>query len=450
MKRIFLAVLAAGWINGAIGEAADTVTLHVQKAPTASVLRGIAEIGGIDIAVDDEVKGTVTADLTDIPAEEALQLVAEMKGLHHRVRNGVHLFGGEIKKELQVYPLEYARPEEVAEALSIGALGEQIQAYSAGQAVIAYADSHEHAAIQRLLAEMDKKPPQVKLEVQVVAVNRENIKELGIDWDWQPLTGSASYERETWSVQKPVIDSKGDTVYDDDGIPRTKTHEYTDWKITGPEGYGSIQFGRSVSGHPYSFFFQAKLNALEAAGKASVLARPHVMALNGKEAHILIGDKVPVLTEHLVNGETQRTTEYMDAGIKLIYTPHISKDGYITAQIHAEVSTPLLVPEMKAYHIVTRQADTEVRMTGGEPLIIGGLIDKTEMEQFRKIPLLGDLPILGKLFQSRHTAVKETEVLIFLKASSEETKPDILPGPAALAYYKQEMKKNEQQREEST
>lgn len=449
MKRKVMVCMAMALLQS-MGVLAETVTIHVQQAPISAVLRGIANIEQLNIVVDDSVKGTISADLTDIEAEKALAIVADMKGLRHEVQQGVHIFRASTDKEVHVYPLSYVKPTEVVQAMALGKWEQQLQPYEAGQAVIAYGTAKEQKEVERVLQEMDKKQEQVQLEVEVVAVNKENVKELGIDWDWQSLTGSASYERESWTVQEPVVDSNGDTVFDEDGIPRTKTLSYNDWRITGPEGYGSIQFGRSVSGHPYSFFFRTQLKALEAQGKATILAKPRVMTLNGKEAHILIGDKVPVLTEHIVNGEVQRTTEYTEAGIQLRYTPHISPDGYITATIHAEVSTPLLVSEMKAYHIVTRQADTEVRMANGETLIIGGLIDKTEMEQFRKVPLLGDIPLLGKLFQSKHTSVQETEVLIFLRPLTDQKKEAdfILPEERRMAYDRQDKDKMEKQSEE--
>lgn len=88
----------------------------------------------------------------------------------------------------------------------------------------------------------------------------------------------------------------------------------------------------------------------------------------------------------------------------------------MTASIEAEVSTPVWVPEMKAYRISTRRAKTIVRMKPDKTLVIGGLIGKEEMEHFRKVPLLGDIPLVGKLFQSRYKTAKETEVVIMLQA----------------------------------
>ena len=137
---------------------------------------------------------------------------------------------------------------------------------------------------------------------------------------------------------------------------------------------------------------------------------------NGKEAQILIGDRIPVLTEHISDGEVALTTEYEDAGIKLSYTPRIHADGSVTARLKAEVSTPVLVPDLKAYRITTRRADTEVRMRPGQDLLIGGLINREQIENLRKVPLLGDLPLLGGLFRHRYKSEKETEVVILVRA----------------------------------
>ena len=192
--------------------------------------------------------------------------------------------------------------------------------------------------------------------------------------------------------------------------------EHNGWNVKIPEGYAGISYGRSVAGHPYTAFFRANLNALVSTGKARILARPNVVTMNGREAEILIGNKIPVIVEHVDNGVRTTTTEYRDAGIKLTYTPRISADGEITANVNAEVSTPYLVPEMRAYRIITRQANTLVRLRSGDMLTIGGLIDKEENKTFRKVPILGDIPLLGKLFQSKSRSVEESEIVIIIKA----------------------------------
>ena len=124
-----------------------------------------------------------------------------------------------------------------------------------------------------------------------------------------------------------------------------------------------------------------------------------------------------MIVEHMENGVKTTATEYKDAGIKLTYTPIISRNHEITADVHAEVSTPYLVPEMKAYRIITRSANTMVRLKSGDMITIGGLIDKEQAKTMRKVPILGDIPLLGRLFQSHSTTTDESEIVIVIKAN---------------------------------
>jgi type II secretory pathway component GspD/PulD (secretin) len=106
----------------------------------------------------------------------------------------------------------------------------------------------------------------------------------------------------------------------------------------------------------------------------------------------------------------------------LSYVPRINEDGFITASVFVEVSTPILVTlgsgtsAVQAYQITTRSAQTNVRMKDGDTMVIGGLISSTDTKSLSKVPILGDLPVLGKLFQSVSKSNNETEVVIFLKA----------------------------------
>ena len=155
---------------------------------------------------------------------------------------------------------------------------------------------------------------------------------------------------------------------------------------------------------------------MESSGKAVLIAKPSIMALNGETAHILIGDRIPVIEESEVNGERKRSTRYEEVGIKLNYTPIITADGGVDAKIHAEVSTPIMVSEMKAYKISTRQAHTRVKLQLGEVLVIGGLMDNRDQHQIQKVPILGDIPLLGKLFRHSRKTKDSIEMLILVRA----------------------------------
>ena len=113
---------------------------------------------------------------------------------------------------------------------------------------------------------------------------------------------------------------------------------------------GVIKFGKASAygGRPFEFQYQAKLNALVSNGDAKILARPRVSTVNGREARILVGDRIPTLVQQVTNGATVNVVQYIEAGIKLIYTPTVNVDGNITAKVRTEVSTPVMVAEKLA------------------------------------------------------------------------------------------------------
>ncbi|MDF2634685.1 MAG: type and secretion system protein, partial [Pelosinus sp.] len=253
------------------------------------------------------------------------------------------------------------------------------------------------ARIKALLVDLDTPQQQVTLEAKVVAINKTKTKDLGIDWSWDVTPQYAEYEAPQVNIANGVT-------------------TFEAGKVTRANNKGIIQFGRNPEGHPYEFYYQAKINALISNGNAKILASPKLTTINGKEARILIGDRIPVLTEKIEDGKTTTTVEYVDAGIKLIYTPTITEDGTVTAKVQTEVSTPTLVSDIKNYRITTREAETTVCMKDGETMVIGGLIGSEESKTNNNIPFLSNLPLIGTLFKSVHNSKAETEVIIFLTA----------------------------------
>lgn len=392
-------------------------SLHVKNAPVQGVLQSLAELTHKNIIFSGTLSSVVTADIDHVTPEEAMEFVLASSGLAAKIdERNIIIFNesteGKKKRIIRSYRLSYADAEEVAESLNHLSQDGRVSYNRTANAIFVSGTPLELMQTEELLHHIDIPEKQVKIEAEVIAVNRSQAKELGIDWEFKPLTGSAGYHRENGHKRQYVTDK--------DGNPRMKNIEHNGWNISVPEGYAGISYGRSITGHPYTFFFQARLNALVSQGKARILAKPNVVTMNGKEAEILIGNKIPVLVEHVDNGVRTTTTEYRDAGIKLSYTSRISEKNEITAHINAEVSTPYLVPEMKAYRIITRQADTMVRLKSGDMLTIGGLIDKEESRTFRKIPVLGDIPLLGKLFQSRSKSLEESEIVIIIRADIVE------------------------------
>lgn len=359
---LVMAVLLAGPIQ------AEAIRVDVHDVPVRTVVEGLARSGGINLIVDDSVQGNLTMCLTGVTVQEALQAIADSQNLRYDTNGTIYTLTAGRKaataKAIHIFPLAYAEPEEACQAVQAILPEANVRCHEGTNSLVIGGSHYDAAEVRRLIKGIDVPPRQVKVEVEVAALNQDAMRELGINWDWQTAEG-------------------------------------------GP-------------GHQNSFAYAAQIHALETQGKARVLARPHMMASNGREAKILIGDRIPVLTEHLQNGQTTTTTEYTDAGIKLIYTPRIHADGSVTARLQAEVSTPVLVPELKAYRFVTRQAETQVRIEDGKTLIIGGLINKEDIDNFRKIPILGDLPIIGRLFRNHYVSSRETEVVIMVKTQLEK------------------------------
>lgn len=420
------ALILAAWLAGATlpalgaAQTEETVTIQAENASLREILSGIARLGGYNLIIPADLERKVNVRLRDVTPQEALAGVAAAADLVIEEQGNLRIVRAETTENAprisEIFTLQHAAPEEVEESLSAVLPAEHIRAHTASNTVVVYGQPRELAAARQIVAMLDQAQQQVKVEVEVIAVRREKMKELGIDWDWQSLTGSPRHTRTTWTESEPRHDADGNPLYDAEGHLLTKEVQHSGWRVEAPEGFGAIRFGRTVGGFPYAFFFRAQLKAMLAQGDAKIIARPNIVTLNGREAKILIGDRIPVQTEQVVNGAKVVTTEYRDAGIRLLYTPQVNEDGDITAHIHAEVATPYLVPEMHAYRIMTREAETTVRVHDGETLTVGGLIDRAWQENERRVPILSDIPLLGHLFRSKTKTAGEAEIIIAIRA----------------------------------
>lgn len=231
----------------------------------------------------------------------------------------------------------------------------------------------------RVLSMVDVPAKQLVVEARVAEVSPEDMANLGVDWKWdafqfteRPNSGAAA------------------------GAP-------------GPLGFGS--FGRSA------FNPIATLNLMVTKKQARILASPHISVLNDQDASIFIGEtiRIRVLATSSATAGATYTVYEIPIGIVLLVRPRVNDDGYITARIHPVVSTLLNVPdENNLPHTAAREADTTVRVKDGETLVIGGLIQEIDSKTMSKIPLLGDLPLVGQLFRSQSRDHKRTEVLVFV------------------------------------
>jgi type II secretory pathway component GspD/PulD (secretin) len=394
---------------------AAIVSMNVIDADVREVLNAIAATSGMNLVLDDSVTGKISLQLRDVPVEDALELVCKIKNLNCRNSKNVRMIGSADKMEknfgeLAIIKLQHVRVEDVLEKAAVvlaakpeaaaderktekrpaggkekplAAGGKEKQAYDglsmdeSTNSLIVKGSAAQVAQVRQLLAALDVAPQQVSVEAEVVAVNREEINRLGVEW--QGKTG----------------EKNGGADY--------------------AAGSALIRFG-SVTAEEPAVRYRAKVNALVTKGRAKILAKPQIMALNGKEAVINIGQSVPVETVVMSDNTTTTSVDYKHAGIILRCVPRILPGQTLCAKVHTEVSNPVFVPETKTYKFNTRSADTEVLLKDGETLVIGGLIGKEENRTDARIPILSDLPLIGPLFKTSGHSSQESEVIIFLTA----------------------------------
>jgi pilus assembly protein CpaC len=190
--------------------------------------------------------------------------------------------------------------------------------------------------------------------------------------------------------------------------------------VQGTAGSASV----SQEGNIFAFFpglnVGADIHALETKGVVEVLAEPNLMATDGKEASFLAGGSVPVSggVGHL-RGTAAVSIEFKDYGIRLNFIPTITPRGTIRLQVAPEVSALDYANEVdisgfEVPGITSQKVNTEVELKDGQTFIIGGLLDKSITDTFSKIPFLGDIPIIGKLFQSESKTKNDTELIVLV------------------------------------
>ena len=429
-----------------------SVTMNIVDSEVREVLTSLASIGGVNIVADDSVNGKITVQLAGVSFQEALDIITKTKGLQYQTIGNTIIVGTKNNMsagfgQLHVFHLKFANPDDVVNAakLALG-LGGSTESSStenstqttttsntnntnsttsnndgtttaeisgnltvdkATNSLLFYGTASEAQKIRVVLDQIDIPYEQVSLEAQVMSINKTDSKNLGIEWEWS----KAPQSYEEYTPEKITIDATTGRITSIEPAEITRASSFN----KGTTG-GIISFGRSPDGLPYEFYYAAKINALINNGKANILSKPKITTINGKEATINIGGEVPIPTLTVSDNTTTTTYEYKETGIILKYTPRVNDDGYITAKIHTEVSTPTYDADAKAYRFNKRSADTQVRLKDGETMVIGGLIGSDESKVMSKIPFLGDLPILGRFFSNVNNSKNESEVIIFVTA----------------------------------
>lgn len=393
----------AGGADAAVASSAPgLISVDFKDADIRQVLRIISLKSGVDIVAGADVEGLVTIKLTNVPWEQALDIILRTYGFtYERKDQIVRVMTIEALEQealsTEVFPLDYAKAEEVPGVIK-EMLSERgrVKFDERTNTVIVTDIPTNLFQIKQVITRLDQRTPQVLIESRVVETRLQKTEDLGIDW-----TNTLST---TWTQTIPDLQSsfpfKPNTSFGEVG-----------------EAFG-VQRAPERSATAFSLgtlttpSLSAVLNILQSRADTNILSNPTIAVLNNKEAKIHIGQEYPI-PNYTIDPTTGRTTisgyTAKKVGTVLTVTPYVNPSLEIVVKLKPEIvvaeatgvtyntgaDTSVTLPLF-----TTQTAETQVRIHNNETIAIGGLVKTSEQSTEVKVPLLGDIPIIGLLFKN--------------------------------------------------
>ena len=403
--RISIVVVAVALLMASVapamaaGDFGDTpITLHATGTPLMDILSVLAEKSGLNIVASTDVETReISIHLTNTPVEEALNLIVRAAGLgYERIGNSVLVAPQEQLTQdtgFSSYVIEIRYADAFELVPLVEKVANKVAADPGGNRLVVVATPGMIDQIRAIVRDLDVPPVQIMLETEVIEIATDRMFELGIDWNK--------------IMHQTVIFAEAGL----DGLP--------------PEdpGYDELPDKMPFIGRGFdasSVYRQAKaleiaLDLLEQDGGAKVLSNSKLATLNNRTAEIHIGDVIPYTVSNLTTGGVVEVqVEKERVGVSVTVTPRAAGDGHITVTVEPSVSTIVGFrgPHDEIPWTKERTVRTQVRVMDGQTFVIAGLLSEDETETVSKVPLLGDIPILGYLFRHTATQVKRSDLLI--------------------------------------
>ncbi|MFH1360900.1 MAG: secretin N-terminal domain-containing protein [Candidatus Omnitrophota bacterium] len=357
------------------GEKTEIRTVQLKHASAADTINLLTQVKGVvGKVIADEKSNTLV--LIDTPDK-----LDSMEELIRQI---------DVPIETKVFDLSYANAEEIAgkinEALTRNVGTVKFDARS--NKVFVTDTPQKLKAVEEIIKAFDEKHKEVSIEAKIIQLTLSDQYKMGVDWeaivsDYHALDLTGSFDILTSSDKK-----------------------------------GKLSVG-TISADDYTVLIEA----LDSVGTTNILSSPSITVINNEEAKILVGSTEPYVTTTTTTPASGATTtaesvNFIDVGVKLYVTPTIHNDGYITMQIKPEVSSVtrfLTTGNNNTIPVVeTSEAETKVMVKDGVTIVIGGLIKDEKIETVNKVPLLGDIPLLGLAFRNKDKLLRKTEIIIFL------------------------------------
>jgi type IV pilus assembly protein PilQ len=395
--------------------AGQRLSLNFQDVEVRAVLQLLADFAGLNLLASNAVGGSLTLNLRDVPWDQALDLVLRTQGLGKRLEGNVLLVApadalaaqeqaamaartrqeGLAPLETAFLQVRYARAADLVALFQAGAgAGDGASLVSERgsvlvdertNAIIVSDTAPRLARLKTLLDQLDIPVRQVLIEARIVTANTNFTNELGIRWG-----GSFARERDGKVLR---IDGSADGAGAAVSLP-----------LNSP----TTAFTLGLSGN--NDLLDLELAALASEGEAEVVARPKVLTADKQKATVASGVEIPY-QQAASSGAT--AVQFKEAALSLSVTPQITPDDRIIMALQVNQDT---VGEVfnGIPSINTNQIETQVLVNNGETLVLGGIFQTTRQRTEDQTPLLGDMPLLGRLFQRRQSADRKQELLIFI------------------------------------
>ncbi len=413
------------------------IDLDMMDANISDVLRLLAEVSNLNIVTSDDVKGTISLRLKNVPWDQAFDIILKSKGLDMIKKGNVIMVAPEarIRQEKEAF-LTSQKAQDKLEDLeiifipsnyaSVSDLIPQVKGVLSERGIVT-SDLRTNTLIVKdikkgrdvafsLVKKLDTAIPQVVIEARIVEAESNFLRDLGIQWgaDFQsggkPSTNT--FGSTTIAGQTPPGGGSTPPV----GVPAfTPAHGVQDFAVNLPaQGsigtLGALGFilGK-VGSNPA--VLDLRISAGEQEGHLKTISRPKITTMDNKEAKIEQGESIPFATTSAAG----TATTFVDASLSLTVTPHITPDGSVLMKIKASNNS---IGSFKSAtgepSISKKESSTEVLVHDGETTVIGGIIISNKNTTDSGIPFLKDIPVLGWLFKSRSISDKQTELLIFI------------------------------------
>jgi len=404
--------------------APGNVTLDFRDADIRNVLRLLSYKSGVNIIAGPEVTGLVTIQLTDVPWETALDVILKTYGYgYDRKENIISVstleqlaekrrieqdLAAQEPLETKIFTLNFAKAENVLDSVKELLTPRGKVNFDQRTNTLMVTDSVSNMKqIKTIVPSLDAVTPQVLIETKIIKTTLTDTENLGIDWTLQATVHGAQHPT-VWPFKTDSEKSKFSKSFFPDDFPATTTVD--DTSATGTFRYGTLDF---VS-------LQAVLQILKQRTDTNIISNPRIVTLDNQTASIVVGQKYPQ-PEYTYN-EEQATMQvsgwdYIDIGVILEVTPHINKAGFVTLDIYPQVTAIDSYASVEGTSmpiLATEETKTQVMIKDGETLIIAGLVKDQVTDTRKKVPLLGDIPLLGLLFQKKEETVTKTDLLIFI------------------------------------